>query len=301
MSIIHLEQILEVVRTKSKKRLAAAYANDLHTTEALYNAIQQGVIVATLVGDETVIRANCEQLGIDPECFTIIHEPVDTKATAKAVMLVRAGECQLLMKGLVSTDKYMRAILNKEVGLLDPGSILSHVALIENPRYHKLLICSDVAVIPNPDLREKIAITNYCVKVGKTLGIAEPKVAIIGASEQVLAKMQTTIDAAVLSKMADRGQIRGCLVDGPMGLDVAIDKKAAITKNVNGPVAGDADCLIFPNIDAGNIFYKTNTKLAGCEVASVVVGTKAPCILSSRGDSVQTKLYSIALGALLAD
>jgi len=301
MSITHLEQILEVVRTKSKKRLAAAYANDVHTIEALYSAITHGVIVATLVGDENIIRTNCDKLGINPDCFTIINEPTDTKAAAKAVMLVRAGECQLLMKGLVSTDKYMRAILNKEVGLLDPGSILSHVAIIENPRYHKLLICSDIAVIPNPDLREKVAMTNYCVKVAKTLGITEPKVAILGASEQVLVKMHATVDAAILSKMADRRQIKDCLIDGPMALDIAIDKEAAVTKNVKSPVAGDADCLIFPNIEAGNIFYKTNTKLAGCEVAAVVVGTKAPCILSSRGDSVQTKLYSIALGALLAD
>lgn len=301
MSIIHLEQILEVVLTKSKKRLAAAYANDRHTTEALYDAVRQGVIMATLVGDEQIIHANCDKLGIDPGCFTIIHEPVDTKAAAKAVMLVRAGECQLLMKGLVSTDKYMRAILNKEVGLLDPGSILSHVAIIENPRYHKLIICGDVAVIPNPEIREKTAITNYCVRVAKTLGIDKPKVAIIGASEQVLIKMQAGVDAAILAKMADRGQIRDCFIDGPMGLDAAIDKEAATTKNIFGPVAGDADCLIFPNIEAGNIFYKTNTKLAGCEVAAVVMGTKAPCILSSRGDSAKTKLYSIALGALLAD
>jgi phosphate butyryltransferase len=301
MSIIHLEQILEVVRTKPKKRLAAAYANDVHTAEALYSAIQQGVVVATLVGDENIIRANCDKLGIDPDCFTIIHEPIDIKAAAKAVMLVRAGECQLLMKGLISTDKYMRAILNKEVGLLDPGLILSHVCVIENPRYHKLIICGDTSVIPSPELREKIAITGYCVKVAKTLGITEPKVAIVGASEQILVKMQATVDAAILSKMADRGQIKGCIIDGPMGLDVAIAEESANIKNVSGPVAGHADCLIFPNIESGNVFYKTNTKLAGCEAAAVVMGTKAPCILSSRSDSAKTKLYSIALGALLAD
>lgn len=301
MSIRHLEQILEVVLTKPKKRLAAAYANDMHTIEALYNAVSQGVIAATLVGDEQVIHTNCDKLGIDPNCFTIIHEPIDTKATTKAVMLVRGGDCQLLMKGLVSTDKYMRAILNKEVGLLDPGAILSHVAVVENANYHKLIICGDVAVIPYPELREKIAITNYCARVARTFGITEPKVAIVCASEQVLPKMQAGVDAAILCKMAERGQIKGCIVDGPMGLDIAIDKKAANTKNVFGPVAGDADCLVFPNIEAGNVFYKTNTKLAGCEVAAVVVGTKAPCVLSSRGDSAKTKLYSIALGALLAD
>jgi phosphate butyryltransferase len=204
------------------------------------------------------------------------------------------------MKGLVSTDKYMRAILNKETGLLVPGAVLSHVAVIENARYPKLLVCGDVAVIPYPELKEKIAIANYCVAVAQALGIAQPKVAVIAATEQVLPKIQATVDAAILAKMAERGQIKGALVDGPMALDVAIDPEAAATKGVGGPVAGDADCLVFPNIDAGNVFYKTCSKLAGGEIAAMVTGAQAPCILSSRGDSVLTKLYSITLAALTA-
>jgi phosphate butyryltransferase len=204
------------------------------------------------------------------------------------------------MKGLVSTDKYMRAILNKEAGLMEPNAILSHVSVIENPRYHKLIVCGDVAVIPYPELKEKIAIANYCIGVAQALGVTRPKVALVAASEQVLPKVQPTVDAAIIAKMAERGQIKGALVDGPMGLDVAIDRESAQTKGLGGEVAGDADCLVFPNIDAGNVFYKTNTKLAGCELAAMVAGAKAPCILSSRGDSVLTKLYSITLAALTA-
>jgi phosphate butyryltransferase len=300
MSITRLEQMLEAVKAKGKKRVAAAFANDAHTIEAVNDAVERGIIDGTLVGDESIIRKQCQELGIDPARFIIVHEPVDSKAAAKAVALVRSGECQILMKGLVSTDKYMRAILNKEAGLMDPGAILSHVSVIENLRYPKLIICGDVAVLPYPELKEKIAITQYCVAVAHALGIEKPKVAVIAASEQVLPKIQATVDAAILSKMAERGQLKGCFVDGPMALDVAVDAECAETKGVRGDVAGDADCLVFPNIDAGNVFYKTSSKLAGCELAAMVAGAKAPCILSSRGDSVLTKLYSITLAALTA-
>jgi phosphate butyryltransferase len=300
MPITRLEQMLEAVQSKPRKRLAAAFANDAHTIEAVHNAVERGIVEATLVGDEQIIIEKCKELGIDPARFVIVHEPVDSKAAAKAVALVRSGDCQILMKGLVSTDKYMRAILNKETGLMAPGAILSHVSIIEHARYPKLIICGDVAVLPYPELKEKIAITNYCIAVAQALGIAKPKVAVIAATEQVLPKIQATVDAAILAKMAERGQIKGAFVDGPMALDVAIDPESAATKGVGGEVAGDADCLVFPNIDAGNVFYKTSSKLAGCELAAMVAGAQAPCILSSRGDSVLTKLYSITLAALTA-
>jgi phosphate butyryltransferase len=300
MPITRLEQMLEAVKSKSRKRLVAAYANDAHTIEAVNDAVQRGIVDATLVGDEATIRKVCAELGIDPGSFTIVHEPVDGLAAAKAVALVRGGEAQILMKGLVSTDKYMRAILNKEAGLMAPGAILSHVTVAEFPNYPKLIVCGDVAVLPYPDLKEKVAITNYVIGVAQALGIGKPKVALIAASEQVLPKVQATMDAAVIAKMAERGQIKGAFVDGPMALDVAIDREAAGTKGIHGEVAGDADCLVFPNIDAGNVFYKTATKLMRCELAAMVAGAQAPCILSSRGDSVLTKLYSITLAALTA-
>ena len=300
MPITRLEQLLEAVKARPRKRLAAAYGQDPHTIEAVADAVGRGIVDATLVGDEAVIRQVCADLGIDPGTFAIVHEPAEARAAVRAVALVRDGTAQLLMKGLVSTDKYMRAILDKDAGLMDPGAILSHVTVIEYPRHPKLLVCGDVAVIPCPDLKEKAAITNYVIGVAQALGIARPKIALIAASEQVLPKVQATLDAAILAKMGDRGQIKGADLDGPMALDVAVDPEAAAIKGISGPVAGDADGLVFPNIDAGNVFYKTSSKLAGCELAAMVAGARAPCILSSRGDSVLTTRSSIALAALTA-
>ncbi|MBK6965003.1 MAG: phosphate butyryltransferase [Bacteroidales bacterium] len=300
MAITKLDQMFEVLKSKTKKRLVAAYANDSHTIEAVSEAVDKGIVDGILVGDEETMRKVCAQLGVDPGKFRFVHEPNESKAAVVAVKLVNKGEGDLLMKGLVSTDKYMKAILNKEEGLMDPGAVLSHVTVIENPLYHKLLIVGDVAIIPLPEFKQKVAILNYLVNTAKALGIEKPKVAVITASEQVLAGMPSCVDAALLSKMADRGQITGAFVDGPLALDAAIDKESADIKKLAGPVAGDADCLLFPNIEAGNVFYKTNTKLAGAELGAFVAGGRVPCVLSSRGDSAQTKLYSIALAALIA-
>lgn len=300
MAITKLDQMFEVLKSKSKKRLVAAYANDSHTIKAVSEAVDKGIVEGTLVGDEETMRKVCAQLGIDSGKFTLVHEPNESKAAVVAVNLINKGEGELLMKGLVSTDKYMKAILNKETGLMDPGAVLSHVTVMENPNYHKLLVVGDVAIIPLPEFKQKISILNYLVTTAKALGIEKPKVAVISASEQVLAGMPSCVDAAMLSKMADRGQISGAYVDGPLALDAAIDKESAEIKKLTGPVAGDADCLLFPNIEAGNVFYKTNTKLAGAELGAFVAGARVPCVLSSRGDSAQTKLYSIALAAMIA-
>ncbi len=298
MPITKLDQILETVKSKPKKRLIAAWAVDAHTIEAVNEAREKGIIDATLVGDEAQIKKMLADHKLDPAHFEIVHEATDSGAGTKAVELIRSGHGQILMKGLLSTDKYMRAILNKEKGLMSPGAVLSHVTVIENAHYHKLIACTDVATYP--DLKQKIAITNYIIQVCQALGIEKPKVALVCATEQVSEGIEATVHASVISKMADRGQIKGAFVDGPMALDVAIDKESADTKGVKGEVPGDADALVFPNIDAGNVFYKTNTKLAGCELAAMVVGANVPCVLSSRGDSAKTKLYSIALAALSA-
>ncbi|GAB7087588.1 bifunctional enoyl-CoA hydratase/phosphate acetyltransferase [Marinifilum fragile] len=298
--ITRLEQIIDVLKSNEKKRLVAAYANDAHTIEAVNNAVEKGIVDATLVGDEETIKKTCAEHNIDVTKFTVVHEPVEIKAAQKAVELIRNGEGDMIMKGLVSTDKYMKAILNKETGLMPPKAVLSHVTVMENPNYHKLLVCSDVAVIPQPDLNQKIALTNYVINVARALGIDTPKVALVAASEQVLPKMEACVDATIISKMADRGQIKNAYVDGPLAIDVAIDKESVEIKKLESKVAGDADCLVFPNIESGNVFYKTNTKLAKAELGAFVVGAKCPAILSSRGDSVLTKLYSIALAALVA-
>jgi phosphate butyryltransferase len=221
-------------------------------------------------------------------------------AVAKAVDIVNAGEGDLLMKGLCSTDKYMRAILNKEKGLLPPKAVLSHVTLISHEHYHKLLLVSDIAVIPAPDLHQKTAMASYLVAVARRLGITRPKVAVVAATEQVLPAMPACVEGAILAKMADRGQIKDCILDGPLSLDVAISKEAAQIKHVTSEVAGDADCLLFPNLEAANIFYKTITRLSPkARIAAVVTGAKVPCVLSSRGDTTETKLDSIVLAALM--
>lgn len=298
--ITSFEQIFELLKTKPKKRLVAAYANDSHTIHAVSMAIDEGIVDATLVGDSSTIQKVCVQEGIDYNKFNIIHEVDETKATLTAVEFVSKGEGDLLMKGLCSTDKYMRAILNKEVGLLPPKGVLSHVCLMSTSAYHKMLLFSDIAVIPNPDLNQKIAICNYLINTAHALGIDKPKLAIIAATEQMSPGMQACVDAAILSKMADRGQIRNAYVDGPLAVDVAIDQEAKTIKKVAGPVAADADCLLFPNIEAGNVFYKTIGKFTNAQLAAIVAGAKAPCVLSSRGDTTETKLNSIALAALTA-
>lgn len=303
MKIQKIDDIYALLKSNiRKKRIAVAYANDRHSVEAVYQAVQAGLIEAVLIGDQTEIIRVCKEDGYDMSCFEIIQEASDVYAARKVVDMAREGEVDVIMKGLVSTDKYMRAILNKEKGLVTPNSILSHVAVMECPGYHKLLVVSDVAVIPQPDLNQKIAMIKYVTLTAKALGVECPKVALIAPTEQVLPKVQSTVDAAILSKMAERGQICPVhVVDGPMGLDVAIDKEAAGIKKVNSIVAGDADCLVFPNLEAGNVFYKANTKICKSRQGAIMVGAKVPSVLSSRGDDVETKFNSIALAALLAE
>jgi len=302
MQITKLEQMLELLQSKgAKKRLVAAYANDSHTLGAVSDAIDRGIVEAILVGDEATIHKVCMEEKIDVKKFLrIVQEADEQKAAAKAVELINAGEGDILMKGLVSTDKYMRAILNKEKGLMPPKAILSHVGVMEVATYHKLIIASDMAIIPQPDLSQKVAITNYVIKTAHSLGIEKPKVAMIAATEQMSAGMQACVDAAIIAKMSDRGQIKGAFVDGPLAVDVAIDEESVQIKKLVSTVAGDADAMVFPNIESGNVFYKTCTKFCGAELAAMVVGAKVPCILSSRGDSTLTKLYSIALAAVCA-
>ena len=282
--------------------MVAAWAVDEHTIEAASQAVDLGFIKAVLVGDAALINEvcvksefRCVKRGIDAAKFTIVDNPDELKAVAQAVQMVHDGEGDVLMKGLCSTDKFLRAILNKETGLLPPKGLLSHVGVIDSPNYHKLIFLTDMAVVPLPDLRQKMKLTNYIVKVAKSFGIAKPKVAFVAASEQVLDSMPACMEAAALAKMVERGQIKGCIADGPLALDVAIDKGSVEIKKLVSPVAGDADCLVFPNIESANVFWKTNSKLStGVRQAGMLVGTTAPCILASRADSVDTKLNSIA-------
>ena len=294
------EQIFEELRSRgSRKRMVAAWGVDSHTIAAASKAIDLGLADVILVGDETLIAKACNEEGVDMQKFTIVHNPNELQAVAQAVQMIREGQGDFLMKGLCSTDKFLRAILNKETGLLPPKGTLTHCTTLEIPSYHKLLFVGDVAVIPAPDIKQKQIIMECLVKTAKAVGVDTPKVALIAATEQVLASQPATIDAALLAKMAERGQIKGCVADGPLALDVAIDQESVEIKGLVSPVAGDADCLLFPNIESGNVFYKANSKLVpGVRQAGMLVGAKVPCVLSSRADSIDTKLNSIAIAAM---
>jgi phosphate butyryltransferase len=300
MEIKKLNEMFDVLKSRPKKRLVAAYAMDDHTVCAVNDAVDNGLIEATLIGDPARIAEICKEEKIDINKFKIVEEKDDVKAAALACDLINRGEGDILMKGLLPTDKYMRAILNKERGLCPPNVTLAHVAVIQNPAYHKLLVASDCAIIPLPDLKQKQTILKYVTTVSKALGVKTPKVALVTATEQMSAGIPACVDAAIISKMAERGQIKGCLVEGPISLDLACDAETAQIKGMNSPVAGDADCLVFPNLEASNVFYKCCSKFNKSEIGAMLMGAKVPCVLSSRGDTSLTKLYSIALAALIA-
>ena len=299
--IKHLDEIVAAAVARGKKRIAVAYGQDTHTIEAVYNAWKEGLVEATLYGDKATIEAACAELNIDSNIFNIVHEPSDVNCVRMAVAALTAGDADVLMKGLVSTDKYMRGILNQEAGLIPPKGVVSHVAVIELPGRDKLLSISDVAVIPAPDFKQKQKLFGYLAQTAKILGIEVPKIACISASEQVLPSVPSSTEGAILAKMADRGQLGKVIVDGPLSLDVALYKEVAEHKKVTGSsVAGEPDCLLFPNIESANVFFKAATHIGGSELAAMVMGTKVPCVLTSRGDSALTKKYSIALACLAA-
>lgn len=298
--ITKLEQLIEAVRSRGKRRIAVAYAEDAHTLQAVNAAVKLGIVDAILIGNRKSITAIAAELEIDLSNFIIQEEPNDVACVNRAVKMINAGEADIMMKGLVSTDKYMRGILSKDGGLVPPKATLSHVTVLELPMYHKLLVVTDVAVIPAPDLSQKISLTKNVINCAHILGNPMPKVALITPTEQMLPGLQSCIDAAIISKMADRGQITGAIVDGPLALDVALDPQTVEIKRLKSPVGGDADCLVFPNLDSANVFFKSATKLCGAKLAAMVVGAKVPCVLTSRGDSEESKLYSIALASLSA-
>ena len=292
------DEVYELLKANPKRRLAVAWGVDEHSVCAASMAIDAGFCEATLYGDRKMIEAVCAKENIDINKFSIMDVPVELKAIQAAVTAVHNGEADVLMKGLCSTDKYMRGILNKEWGLLPPKAVLSHISVMQHPNYPKFLVFGDMAVIPLPDFKQKTAILKYIVNVCKSLGVANPKIAAVAATEQMLDGMPACVEAAMLAKMADRGQLPG-QVDGPLALDVAINKEAAAIKKLKSEVAGDADGLLFPNIESGNVFYKSNTMLVpGVRSAAFVAGASAPCVLSSRADSIDTKLNSIALACL---
>jgi len=299
MKLERLADLFDYTRSLEKRTLIAVNAIDSHSLEAIAEAVNIGIVSAIVTGDQLEILEQCRIANIDTEIFQIIHAESEADAARLAVEKAQITPGCILMKGLIHSDIYLRAILNKKTGLLPPGGVLSHVSVIDNPNYHKLLIVSDVAIIPYPSIPQKIAIIHYLKKMAMDFGITEPKIAIVTPTEQVLPSVISCTDAVEIMKVVETGQFLPAIVFGPMALDVALDRESARIKNIGSEVAGDADCLLFPNIDAGNVFYKTNTKLCGADQAAVVMGARVPVILSSRGDSIRTKLNSIALAALL--
>lgn len=300
MIIQNFNNLLDTVKKQARKRVVTVNGVDVSTLEALDKAVEMGLVSAILTGDKGKIEKTCNELHINIGNYEIIHAANEREATEKAVELIHDGSADMIMKGMVSTDKFMKALLKKEFSLVPSRGVLSHVSVMENPNYHKLLIFSDAGVIPYPDLKQKILMTGYLIQTAHALGIEVPKIAVIAPTEQIIISIQSCMDGATIAKMSEHGQIEGALVDGPMALDVAINRDSATVKGFTSPVAGNADCLLFPNIDAANVFYKTNSKLCKAQMAGVIAGAKVPVIVSSRGDSEKTKLNSIALASLIS-
>ena len=284
----------------SNKKVAVAVAQDEPVLEAIKLAKEKGIADAILVGDKEKIRKIAEKIDMDLSDYEVVNEVNVTKASLEAIRLVSTGKADMVMKGLVDTATFLRSVLNKEVGLRT-GKLMSHVSVFEIEGIDRLILLTDAAFNTYPDLKGKIQILNNSVGVAHACGIKNPKVAAICAVEVVNPDMQATVDAAMLAKMNDRGQIKGCIVDGPLALDNALSVEAAQHKGITGEVAGKADIMLLPNIETANVMYKTLTYTAKVRSGGLLVGTSAPVILTSRSDSFETKVNSIALAALVAD
>ncbi|HOZ72663.1 MAG TPA: bifunctional enoyl-CoA hydratase/phosphate acetyltransferase [Spirochaetales bacterium] len=293
-----IADILAAARAAGRKRIAVAAAQEASALEAALDARAAGIAEPVLIGDLEAIRSIAAELGADLSGLRLIEEKDYARAAAAAVALVRSGEADVLMKGVLDTSILLKAALNKEVGL-NAGRLTSHVAVIESPHYHKLFIVTDAAINIAPDLQGKLDIIANAVAVSRSIGVELPKVAMLAAVEKVNPeKMPCTADAALITQMNRRGQVKGCVVDGPLALDNAISAESARIKKIVSDVAGDADVLVVPDIEAGNVLYKALLDLGGAKGAGIVAGAAKPIVLTSRADSRETKLASIALAAL---
>ena len=297
----NFSDLLSRVSACKKKTLSVAVAQDKAVLEAVKAAKERGIADAILVGDEAKIGEIAAELGMDMTEYTVINEPDTVAASLKAVQLVHDGKADMYMKGLLDTKTFLKSVLDKEVGLRT-GKPLSHVCVFEVPGIDRLLFLTDVAFMPYPTLEVKVNIINYTVEIANACGVDMPKVAPLAAVEVVNPKMPVTVDAAELTKMNEEGKITGCIVDGPLSLDIALYKEAAEEKGaLDRKVAGDADILLFPDIHAGNLVYKAIVHMVDVKNGNILTGTKAPVILTSRSDTCEVKVNSIALAALAAE
>jgi len=291
------EELEQKAKSLPTRHLALAMAEEADALKAVVTAARQEIVDPILVGHEASIREIAEKEELDISPFRIVNVQGEEKCAAKAVDLVREGEAAVLMKGRTPTAVIMRAILSHKNGLRAKG-VLSHASIIQTDKYPKLLIMSDPGINIAPDLQTKAAIIGNAVSVAHKLGIELPKVAVIAAVEKVNAPaMPATVDAALLSKMSERGQITGCIVDGPFALDNALSRKSCQTKGIPTRVGGDADILIMPDIEAANVFYKTLAHLTDAKISAMTIGARVPVVMSSRSDSETIKYLSI-LGAV---
>ena len=293
------EELISKANQKTLKKVSVSNAQDEPVLQAVKAAKEQNIATAILVGDEAKIREIAASIDMDLTDFEIINEPDTEAAALKAVELVHNGKADILLKGLLETKTFLKSVLNKEVGLRT-GKMLSHVCVFEIEGINRLLFFTDVAFNTYPTLADKVNIINNAVEVAHACGIECPKVAPLCAVETVNPKMQPTVDDDNLTKMYEGGDFKGCQIYGPLSMDLAIDPEAAVHKGVTNPVAGHADILLFPNIDAGNITYKILVRTAKVKIGNVLVGTSAPVVLTSRSDDFQTKLNSIALATVIA-
>ncbi len=297
---VKFDDIISKVANLPTKTLAVACAEDAPVLEAVKAAHDKKIANAILVGDEDKIRAIAKDINMDLSAFEIIDKKDTVEASLAAVKLVHDGKADMYMKGLLPTGKFLKSVLDKEVGLRT-GKPLSHVCVFEIPGIDRLLFLTDVAFIPYPTLEDKKCMIEYTVDVAKACGVTDNKVAVLAALETVNEKMPCTVDAAELSRMQDAGEIKDCVVDGPLSMDIALYKEAAEEKGALGrKVAGDANILVFPDIHAGNLVYKTMVHMIPCINGNILTGTKAPVILTSRSDTMEVKLNSIALAAVVA-
>ncbi len=297
--MIHtLEEFVELAQENPPTRVAVAAAAHKLVLQSVQRAVNLNLIVPLLVGREEDIRAEAEAIEWDLEDEQIVSTPTNRLAAQKAVDLVREGEAEVLMKGYLHTDEMLRAVLQHESGLRT-DRLLSHVFVLEVPTYHKLLMITDAAININPDIPQKASITQNAVDLAQKLGVEVPKVAALSSVETINPNIPSTVHAACLSKMAQRGQIKGAIVDGPLAFDNAISAEAADDKGIVSPVAGDVDVVVVPDLDAGNILSKNLEYLASAKMAGVVMGATAPVVLTSRSDPPRARVYSLALASLL--
>lgn len=293
------KDLLELAQKRGPKKVAVAVAQDKDVLSAVKNATEMGIAEPILVGDKEKIIKIAKEINFDLTSIEIINEEDGAMACRVATELVSSGKAHVLMKGLIDTGVIMKQVLDSEIGLRT-GNVISHVAVFDVPTYHKIFFVTDAAMNIAPDLQQKKEIIENAVVLAQSLDIECPKVAVLAAKEKVSPKMEATVHAKELTDMNKRGEITGCLVDGPLALDNAVSKESAILKGIDSEVAGDADILLAPNIESGNVLYKALSFLANAKSAGLIVGTKAPIVLTSRADNEEAKLNSIALAVLMA-